>query len=530
MKTIVLKYFILSLVLLSALYSYGQDEKPAAPKTETLENPLNKTAFHKNIMQDLNFMVLGDNNTKQGFSYEYNEKKTELSLSGALISTNYMLLTVDGSFSVDDGAFIFDNKDGSKKGSLDLNFFAPLPFANGKYYPAAQGDYESEKANRARYINHITEQELRKKAADTFSILDKIIIDLKFPQSTIQNKKHRLFSREYERQSENDKSNKILSDAGTVANDTVALFKVLKTYYKGPDPVKPFAGYNDMINKIKKNIETISTIKGKEDENGKTQDAVINAPKGLDLEKLFKDYDEALINAQNIDDTISDRQIKLFKDIWTVEYNTYFGLSGFYERESLDIYNNDVNIQSFDDRFKDTKGDLYGVKASLNHITRWKSGTFVMFRLLGDFGRGSNFEDFKKKDFIYNTNPEIIGGGTMVEEKKKTGYYTENGVAYTYGFLQKYTTELYVSSKVAGIYGKFGYSQNEALAKKETLPFETGIMINVNSDKKNVVSILLFVAREDLNVHPDLDTNFGFKIGLPINVRKSDKDKEEDKS
>ncbi|CAD0009700.1 hypothetical protein [Flavobacterium chungangense] len=315
-----------------------------------------------------------------------------------------------------------------------------------------------------------------------------------------------------------------------MANDTVALFKVLKTYYKGPDPVKAFAGYNDMINKIKKKIETISTIKGKEDENGKTQDAVINAPKGLDLEKLFKDYDEALINAQNIDDTISDRQIKLFKDIWTVEYNTYFGLSGFYERESLDIYNNDVNIQSFDDRFKDTKGDLYGVKASLNHITRWKSGTFVMFRLLGNFGRGSNFEDFKKKDFIYNTNPEIIGGGTMVEEKKKTGYYTENGVAYTYGFLQKYTTELYVSSKVAGIYAKFGYSKNEALAKKETLPFETGIMINVNSDKKSVVSILLFVAREDLNVHPDLDTNFGFKIGLPINVRKSDKDKEEDKS
>lgn len=530
MKNITLKYFLLSLFLSCTSYSFGQDAKQVAPKTETLKNPLNKTAFHKNIMQDLNFMVLGDNNTKQGFSYEYDEKKTELSLSGAVINTKYLLLTIDGSFSVDEGAFIFDNKDGSKKGSLDLNFFAPLPFANGKYYPAAKDDAESGKANRARYLNHITELELRKKAADTFNVLNKIIVDLKLPDSPIDSKVHRIFSRKYERQSDNDKSNKFTSDSITVTNDTINLLKVLKTYYKGPEPVKPFAGYNDMINKIQKNIETVSTIRGKEGKDGKTLDVVINVPKGLDLEKLFKDYDEALIKAQNIEDTISDKQIKLFKDIWTVEYNTYFGLSGFYERESLDIYNSDVTIQSFDDRFKDAKGDLYGVKASLNHITRWKCGTFVMFRLLGDFGRGSNFEDFDKKDFIYNTNPEIVGAGTMVEEKKKTGYYTKDGSPYSYGFLQKYSTELYVSSKVAGVYAKFGYSKNDALAKKETLPFETGIMINVNSDKKSGVSILLFVARENLKVHPDLDTNFGFKIGLPINIRKSEKEKEADKS
>ncbi|UPZ17943.1 hypothetical protein [Flavobacterium humidisoli] len=206
-----------------------------------------------------------------------------------------------------------------------------------------------------------------------------------------------------------------------------------------------------MITKITRDSLTSLIIKGKKmHQNGKTKDTTIHVPTGLNLEKLFKDYDQAFSKVQNIEDTINDKQIKIFKDIWTVEYNTYFGLSTYYERESINIYNSDSTIQTFSDRFTDTRGDLYDLKLSFNHVATTDYGAFLMFRALADFGRASNFRDFDKRDFVYNNNPEVIGSGTMVEEKKKTGYYTEDGSPYAYGFLQKYSTELYASLKVIG--------------------------------------------------------------------------------
>ncbi|UPZ17944.1 hypothetical protein [Flavobacterium humidisoli] len=161
MKNIPIKHLFTFLFVLSVAYSFAQTVKPAPKKIilrDTLKDPLNKTAFHKNIMQDLNFMVLGDNNTKQGFAYEYDEKKTELSLSGARLRNRYIIATVDRSFSVDDGVFIFANRDGSKKGSINLNLFASAPFGNGKFYPAAKDDKVREKAHRARYLNYIAQK------------------------------------------------------------------------------------------------------------------------------------------------------------------------------------------------------------------------------------------------------------------------------------------------------------------------------------------------------------------------------------
>ncbi|SEP06710.1 hypothetical protein [Flavobacterium sp. fv08] len=521
MKILTFKYLAPFYLLLCTSITFAQDGKPGAPTP--LKNPLDQTAFHKNIMQDLNFMVLGDNNTKQGFSYEYDEKKTELSLSGALISNRYFLTTIDGSFAVDEGAFIFDNKDGSKKGSININFFAPLPFWNGKYFPAATGDRDSGKANRARFLNYQATVDLPKKVADTFNILNQILEDLKLPTSKIVEPSKAIFRRNVDRVYEQQTLGFLPNENNKAIIDQGELLKTAQKYYKNSNGVTTYSTYDNLLAAIRLEQKENYVINGK---NGTP--VKVDVPKGLDIEKLFEDYDKILTRAENIKEEVSDKQIKRFKDMWTIEYNTYLGISGYYERESMDLYQNDNAIQNFNDRFIDNKGDLYGAKASFNHVARWKSGTFIMFRALAGFGRGSNFKDFDKKDFVYSSNPETVGTGTMVEEKKKTGYYTENGSPYDYGFLQKYSTELYASLKVVGVYAKFGYSKNEALIKKETLPFETGIMLNVNSEKKSVVSILLFVSREDLNVHPDLDTNFGFKIGLPINIRKSEKDKEKE--
>lgn len=525
MKTTLLNYllFLVVLSLSATIYGQGETHTPVIDTIIPVGDPLSGDAFDKNIMQDINFMVLGDNNPKQGFSYEYDEKKTELSLSGALSSNKYFFTTIDGSFSVDDSAYIFDNKDGSKKGTLSLNLFAPAWFWNGKFYPAADDKDNGGKANRARHINQLMETERKKEVLDTFRTLDAIMQTFGFPLSEINNEKVRSLGGRRGNQHNLELVEKSQDTSLTNALDETELMKILLKYYKDPNPTAKYPDYKSLVAAMANGNQTQIVVQGEEDESSFTY----NVPKGLDVEKLFEDYDKIVERAKNIDEEINDTQIKKFEDIWTSEYNTYFGLSPYYERESLETYNDDITIAEFSKRFTETRGDLYGGKISFNNVIRLKCGTFFMFRALATLGRGSNFSDFQKKDYVYNTLPTPIGPGVVVEEQKKTGYYTKNAAPYTYGFLQKYSAEVYASTKVFGVYGKFGYSKNEALAKKETLPLETGVMINVQSDKKSVVSILLFVAREDLNVHPDDDTNFGFKIGLPINIKKRDKEPEE---
>jgi hypothetical protein len=316
--------------------------------------------------------------------------------------------------------------------------------------------------------------------------------------------------------------------------DDAALYTTLVKYYKNSKKGTVPATYQELVDKIDSDKKFV-TITGKsknKTEKGKIAPDPVTVtygrPSELDIDKLFKDYDDAIERLENINEEVNDYQIKTFKDIWIYEFNHYFGTSPYYEREELDIYDGSQTV--FSDRFIDTKGDLYGMNLNLNQVWRYKSGLFFIIRELVTLGRGSNFKDFKKKDYVFNSLPEPVENGMMVEEQKKTGYYEKNGLPYQYGFLQKYGVELFLSYKVVGLYGKFGYTKNEALFKKDALPLETGFIINVKSEKKNVVSILLFVAREDLKIHPDLDTNFGFKIGLPINIRKSEKEKEADKS
>lgn len=511
MKTKILKSFFFLLLFLHGFFSYSQE----------VGDPLNQDAFDKNIMQDINFMVLGNNNLKQGVSYEYDEKRTELSLTGALANRKSYILTIDGAFSVDDGVFVFDNKDGSTKGTAGLNLFIPAWFGNGKFYPATSGDINSGKVNRARHLNRLIEIELPEKVLDTFMTLDAIMGNFKFPQSEITQEDGGLFGGKLDRQNNLKMVNSLHSKKTLPSKDR--LLKALLKYYNNPDPEIKYTDYDTLLKALNKADQTTVTIQGRDGS------ITYNVPEGLDIEALFNDYDKIVERAKNIDEEISDKQIKKFKGIWTFEYNTYFGISPYYERESLTTYDSNSTATELADRFTDKRGDLYGLSLTANNVWRSKKGAFAMIRGLVTFGRDSNFKDFEKKDYIYNSLPEPIGTGTIIEEQKKTGYYTAHNTTYGYGLLQKYSAEIYLSSKVVGLYGKFGYSKNEARYKKEVLPLETGLMINLQSEKKNVVSILLFVAREDLNVHPDKDTNFGFKIGLPINIKKRDKEEQEEK-
>jgi hypothetical protein len=521
MKT---NYFLCVLLLFCAYSSYSQD---------TISKPISESAFNKNIMQDINFMVLGDNNVKQGFSYTLDEEKTELTISGSLLNKKTYILTTDGSFSVDDGAFVFDNKDGSKKGKLSMNLFIPISFLNRKYFPAVKNHDDSNLANRARIKNYLIANELPEKVLDTFRTLDAIMEALGLPRSSIIKKKSSFLEGSLEVQHNlkliEKLNEKMIVDTINTKSIEEKAFKALIKYYQGPITSTQYKNFAEFINAINNGKKNKIRIEGKK-VNDKMEYINYEVPDGLNIESLFKDYDKIVARAKNIDEEIDDLQIKNFSPIWTYESTSYVGFSPYYAREGLETYNADNTILEFSDRFKEQRGDLYGLSTSFNYVGYKNKGSlngaFLVFRGLVTLGRGSNFSDFKKKEYVYNNVVDQIGLNDISEVQKKTGYYTKNNASYQYGFFQEYSFETYASLKNLGVFCKIGYSKNQALAKQDAIPFETGIMINLKSEKKNIVSVLLFVERENLHLHPDDDMNFGFKIGLPINIKKPNTDNE----
>ena len=514
-------HLLLILVFITVFNGYSQDNK-------TDDGPVRKSAFNKNIMQDINFMVLGDNNIKQGFSYELDKEKTELSLNALISNKKSYIISADGKFTTDDAAFIFDNKDGSKKGKISLNYFRPMLW-NFKSFPAPDDKLEGAKATRKRILNDIQERELKKKALEEYAIYNTIIEILKIPSSSPEKDKTGFFS--IFQRKEDWQYNQILAknyaDSKTVTTEKIdvpsdsKIYKRFLKYIEETDVKVKSTSLDDLKNLIADDIKKKNGEEIPIEYDGKTTNYFV--PSGVRMDTLLKDYEIALSKIKNIDDKIDDEQIKNFSDIWLWQINTYLGISPYYEREGLDTYKGGETLDpDFTENFKEQRGDLYGLTFSGNYVARHSNGFFSMIRGLATFGRGSNFSDFKKKEYSYATVLDSIGSNPISEELKKTSYYTKNNAPYGYGFLQEYSIETYVSTKVLGVYGKIGYKKNDALDKKETYPFETGVMINLKSEKKNVVSILLFVSRKDLNVHPDDDMNFGFKIGLPINIAKAE--------
>jgi len=552
-------------ILLALLFSIGAYSQ----KENVIQNPISPASFNKATMQQINFMVLGDNNIKQGFSYEYKEKNSELSLNANLASFRSHFITVDGEFSVDDGIYVFDENDGSKKAKISLNLFLPVSILNKRAYPAHTGNADSNISNRSIIINDAELKILRNKNIETLLDLHIIMETFDLPVSELKiiepefwkfwknaNSNNKFypelytFIRRFNEDSiktykirRNDsimsKIKKYLGKDSEYSNlndvDSVRKLYVKKLRDNGYDiPVKASiqdkterGRYQQML--VEKPIASDSRITNRVNVfeiiklEGKNSNATYIFPKDLNILQLLKDYDTIYKTVKEFDEKKTDMEIKKFKDIWTVYKTAYIGISPFYERQGMDIYQSETSLIAFKDMFHTTTGDLFGGRFSFNYVRSMKKGSFAMLRLLTTFGRGSNFNEFEKKEYSYSTISTTIDGEPVFVENKKTGYTHKTGAIYDYGFVQKYNVEFYASLSSIGVYGKIGYEKNESLINREFYPLETGIILNLKSEKKSIVSLLLFVSRQNLNVHPDDDMNLGFKIGLPIFINKNQK-------
>ncbi len=486
-------------------------------QTIQIETPLSQTAFDSLIMGELNFMVLGEDNVKQGVSYEYKENNTELNLSGKLLSTEKFIMTVDGKFSVDSGAFIFDETDGSKKGKLTLNFFFNLPF-NSKFYRILDATEPNDMDSRRAMLQSRV-QSMAMADSIYYKIMDYEVIlnDLGLPYVPIGNAKfaeqrtllNNLHGSAYDYQIAN------YDVTGNTNNNR--LVNRLKQYYRSGALVN----FNALLAAMR--AEPLRKSYVILDNHGNVVDTYPVAT-AFKLEKFLKDYQDLYAKLETYKTENNKLEIATFKKYWTGARSWYAGVSPFYERQGFDVYNpNALPTVSFKERFNEVRSDLYGVSLGLNHVRLLKNKGFYIVRVLNSLGRSNNFTEYDKNDYSYTTSTENSNGIPIEVTKTKTGYINKENRNYEYGLFTNVNLEVYYAPiPVAGIFGKIGYSKNDALLKEEAYPLETGIILNLKSkEKKNIVAIQLFMSRMNLNEHPDDDMNFGLKIGLPISIARN---------
>lgn len=489
-------------LLLLLLCGYSQAQR-------LIDKPLSSAAFDSLVVGNLNYMVLGDNNKKEGVAFEYKEDRTELTLSGQLWSKNGFIMTVDGKFAISSSAFIFDNNNASKKGKLSLNFFFNgVKYVNSKNFKTGY-DADGMDTKRAMIKNDFDRRAMAQKLYQSIMEYEVIMHTFDIPFVRIQDEK---FDRQRVLLGIADSEYEIGSYSN--ANEAAIVKKIKK--YSPTIVATTLAGVASEVKRT--NGETL-TIENKDDKKiyEKTLPKDVNTFK---IDKLLDDYQKAYDSLVNYSTNNNTMEIANFKKHWTSERHNYFGVSPFYERQAFDIYTPTLdNSVEFANRFEDIKTDLYGLNYSYNFVYIRKQW-FLIIRHTAAAGRSNNFTDYSNKEYSFSTLEGNVNSVPIITTEKVNGYMNKENKPYTYGTFTESGIEVYFSSPIAGIFGRLGYKNNSALINRETYPLEAGVMINLKSDKKNIVAVQLFMSRENLKVHPDENLFFGLKVGLPINISK----------
>lgn len=508
-----MKIKIILLTILFIQLSNGQTQ---------IGNPVSKIAFDSIIIKDLNFMVLGDDNIKQGIAYEYKNDNSELLLSGNLYNKNGKIVTIDGKFTSDNSVFIFDNKDGSKKGKLNVNIFLNgFGFLNAKnYIMYSESDTPKEKiivneeTLQAILKNYLDRLELAKTTYTSIMQMEYIMSLLNLPYNSITDDRY------------SDIRLLINQNCGIIGGFDYSIINYKTDVSNHPELVKKIKEYNkalvsNTIANLQLEINALTTTTYQWIDNDSKLVDQKSIPNGFRIDKLLKDYKDALKKLENYPSEMVKSESENIKKYWTKHNCNYFGISPFYERQGIDIYTPTTdNLIEFKDRFNEVRSDSYGLSLNWNYIQMWKDNSFLIFRVLGGCSRSNNFIEYKKKEYKFTIMTESINGIPIESTTTQTGYTNLQNRQFKYGFTRETSLEFYAALPFIGFFGKLGVKDNNALIATESYPMETGILINLKSkEKKNIVAVQFFIRRENLKTHPDDDSNFGLRVGLPINLR-----------
>lgn len=476
------------LLLFIPFLSFTQNSEPKID-----DPPLSGAAFKTAILDDLNFILFGEDKPKEGLTYSLSSDKSLLELSGKLpftVGSSTVLTNLSASFESDGGLVVLDDKDGAKKININLNFYRGISWFNYRTYTFDEktnnkqqlyiqkmelfneGVYEAQKDSLQAHIQ----------IANLFKIpIDKSDIyknTLNFTDTNFE--AYSSYLKEYLK---NDLLKELINEN----------YDVLRTIAQKLPGFKVNRNMNDTEKEFYKNFKSAKFFKNYRDLKNKLSKKVLAA------DKIKQEREQA-------------------KDIWTGKNLLFLGLGINYSREFLNIYTPVTGVTDFSKLFEEERGNLYGLSVSANWYKQ--SRNLVLFgKLTAGLNRVSNFDNFNKKEFI--TTESFDGFSNSTTQTKKTGYVSKDQSSYKFTGSKTLSGEAYLSYKHFGLFAQLGIRDDNFAGVKDKIPFQYGVFLGLKAkDKdKELVNLLVFIDRENIKNHPNGDTNIGFRVGLPFNIR-----------
>ena len=488
------------------------------------------STFDKLIMQDLNFLVNGDNTPSQGLAIEIKDNEKTLSLKGLLKQKEKCVITLDGTFAVDDGVYFFDEKGGSKTSDFTVNFF--IATGGSRWYDLAKN---STKTQRTLLHNKINKEYILNTYAIRLRQLQGIMEHTQLPvedlSKTINKEKYKTLWKDYPlikkfiNEGRVEVTKKLLETHKLIDNDAIVLKE--RTY-----SILNIEEKKEKNNRKKTYDTIIKPDPFKINNTNAAGDSVVSV---INIPKLLRDYDTTLEALDSMAIKIETAEITQASKVWNAKSIWYMNVSPFYKRENKDVLIYDTSIEDYDTFKDDITGDLFGGSLGINYYKQWKKSSFIYGSGQVKMARASNFSNFDNKRTLSFTDDALGGEDSGIYVVQEDVLYINSNLEekYAYGFLNELKGELYFTYEGIGLFTQVGYlnksfKKEKGIDRIEMYPFRIGALINIkNKDKtKNLTTLQLFADRSDLSIDPTPsdpdkagDWRVGFKLGLPISLK-----------
>ena len=471
----------------------------------TLEQPklpVTRAAFNKLVSQNFSYLLLSENSPQQGISATLNDKGSNLKINGLLYSGALGIFTMEADLGSTNGVYFFDQEKGGSQAKISFNFYRSL-LSLSKY-------------NSADALNTTTNR----------LALVELIIDAKSKYDTY-----------YKLLSDQNVLNTDYSQLKTalIASRSEVIQKLQELSARYINEEQPV----DLTTLPTRSIDTKSMILPKSEALAFEADSITYTLKatGYNLSELLSAFraSEHYILEQLEDDLI-DLELKNAESQWGAMHNTFFSLTGFYERESFRRFTLN-RTQSFSDMFDDTKGDLFGLTASINYNYERKKECGSCIRPYRFFikgaatvGRASNRSSFANSTLNFtDALGTDVNGNPIVFTKEDAAFIGDTSYEYAPNATFQIEAYYYPFKLPVGFFGRLGYSyvnfgRLKNIKDIELTPMRLGLLFNLKNKEENkpIVTVQTFLDRTDLSLSPngrDNDLRFGLGVGLPINIR-----------
>ena len=462
-------------------------------------------AYNKKITKDFNYLLLGENSPQQGISTTLNDKKSNIKISGLLYSGNSGVLTMEADLSASNGIYYFDQEKGSEQGRVTLNYFKSFK----RWSEFNKIDDLTKTTANLEILDLITKT---KNEYEGLRELMQLIVIYDDKLQQINPIKEDL---------NEDKILEVLrkiTEKHINSDDSKGFYKLKKEKMDTKPYIKIGEGDRVVINP-----------------KGNTKEVILNKGGNLKIVKILKDYNaKRKFIIKQLEDSIHKIELAAVKTKWAGNHILFWGVSSFYERQGFKRFTYNTN-QEFNDMFTQERGNVYGLRLSLNYSLEKGEGSRNIYkpeslfvRLSATLSRASNISNFKNSTLDITTPLGNDVNGNPISFTNIDNAFIGDAT-YEYGFGRAFSLETYYYpfSIPVGIFGILGYqrinfNRTSIIDDKEIYPFRGGVLFSLTNKEKNKpkVTIQAFVDRTDLNLSAngdDQDLRFGLGVGLPFN-------------